>query len=246
MFCCVRFFASKTKTSTTALQLFMNILYEVAYQLSSFHEPSNLMQLRCLTRTFSAFCRWSTILCVRNDADWRKGRGCLQPNQGSWLSKRSPEGSPWPRRRALHHQITPYQEGLFHKNQQEPRPSNGTAFCLSYGWDYTHTDCSIWRRGFGRKMPSGRQRGIQQLQVINCTAIVSATRHNISHRYRQRRLGWLHSPQGFTSSKLIWVNHTSTLCHLASDLDQDHTHRATIHNQATRQGWSGNLLELNR
>ena len=57
--------------------------------------------------------------------------------------------------RALHHQITPYQEGLFHKNQQEPRPSNGTAFCLSYGWDYTHTDCSIWRRGFGRKMPAG-------------------------------------------------------------------------------------------
>ena len=52
--------------------------------------------------------------------------------------------------------------------------------------------------------------------------------------------------QGFTSPKLIWVNHTRTLCHLASDLDQDHTHRATIHNQATRQGWSGNLLELNR
>ena len=49
-------------------------------------------------------------------------------------------------------------------------------------------------------------------------------------------LGGCTPRQGFTSPKLIWVNHTRTLCHLASDLDQDHTHRATIHNQATRQG----------
>ena len=46
------------------------------------------------------------------------------------------------------------------------------------------------------------QQGTQQLQVINCTAIVSATRHNISHRYRQRRLGWLHPPSRFYISQI--------------------------------------------
>ena len=46
------------------------------------------------------------------------------------------------------------------------------------------------------------QQGTKQLQVINCTAIVSATRHNISHRYRQRRLGWLHPPSRFYISQI--------------------------------------------
>ena len=41
----------------------------------------------------------------------------------------------------------------------------------------------------------------------HCTAIVSA-RHNTSHRYRQKRRGGCTPRQGFTSPKLIWVNHT--------------------------------------
>ena len=40
----------------------------------------------------------------------------------------------------------------------------------------------------------------------HCTAIVSAG-HNTSHRYGQKRGGWP-PRQGFTSPKLIWVNHT--------------------------------------
>ena len=137
----------------------MNILYEVAYQLSSFHEPSNLMQLWCLRRTFSAFCRLVNDPVCEERCRLEEGQR-LSPTQSGIMTLEEVTrgvamGSPWPGRRALHHQITPYQEGLFHKNQQEPRPSNGTAFCLSYGWDYTHTDCSIWRRGFGRKMPAG-------------------------------------------------------------------------------------------
>ena len=135
--CCVRVFASKTKTMTTALQLFMNILYEVAYQLSSFHEPSNLMQLWCLTRTFSAFCRLVNDPVCEERCRLEEGQR-LSPTQSGIMTLEEVTrgvamGSPWPGRRALHHQITPYQEGLFHKNQQEPRPSNGTAFCLSYG-----------------------------------------------------------------------------------------------------------------
>ena len=160
------------------------------------------MQLWCLTRTFSAFCRWSTILCVRNDADWRKGRGCLQPNQGSWLSKRSPEGSPWghlglgagPYITRSHHTKRVYFTKTS-KNQDQ-------VMALLFAFPMVETTLPQIALYGDEDLGGKWQRGTWQLQVINCTAIVSATRHNISHRYRQRRPGWLHPPSRFYISQI--------------------------------------------
>ena len=202
MFCCVSFFASKTKTSTTALQLFMNILYEVAYQLSSFHEPSNLMQLRCLRRTFSAFCRLVNDPVCEERCRLEEGQR-LSPTQSGIMTLEEVTrgvamGSPWPG-------AGPYITRSHHTKRvyfTKTSKNQDQVMALLFAFPTVETTLTRIALYGGEDLGGKCQRGTQQLQVINCTAIVSATRHNISHRYRQRRLGWLHPPSRFYISQI--------------------------------------------
>ena len=173
----------------------------ILFGVSTSQQPFNLMQLQCLRRTFSAFCRLVNDPVCEERCRLEEGQRLSPTQSGIMTLEEVAEevtrgvamGSPWPG-------AGPYITRSHHTKRvyfTKTSKNQDQVMALLFAFPTVETTLTRIALYGGEDLGGKCQQGTQQLQVINCTAIVSATRHNISHRYRQRRLGWLHPPSRF-------------------------------------------------